>query len=115
MKHAATWRLGIGDRLARHVPIWRRHVSGRSGVLTRSGARDEEALQRVRDKWWIIRRGVRKHTWRVGGEWGSWSVECCETRPARSRYSAWDAELVVLRPPRVRGRRILVEESDEDG
>ena len=35
--HAATWRLGIGDRLAGHVSVWRRHVSGRSGVLTRSG------------------------------------------------------------------------------
>ena len=74
-----------------------------------------EALHRVRDKWWVIRRGVRKHKWRVGGEWGSWSVECQEERPARSRYSAWDAELVVLRPPRVRGRRVMVEESDEDG
>ena len=97
--------------------MWRRHVSGRLGVLTRSGARDEEALQRVRDKWWVIRRGVRKHVyvWRVGSEWGSWSVECREERPVRSRYSAWDAELVVLRPPRVRGRRILAEESDEGG
>ena len=115
VEHAATWRLGIGDRLARHVPVWRRHVSRRSGVRTRSGAQDDEALQRVRDRWWVARRGVRKHRWRVGGEWGSWSVDCVEARPTRSRHSAWDAELVVLRPPRVRGRRGLAEESDEGG
>ena len=60
-------------------------------------------------------RFIAQHNVVVGGEWGSWSVECLEERPARSRFSAWDAELVVLRPPRVRGRRVTVEESDEDG
>ena len=114
--HAATWRLGLSDRRASLVPAWRRHVSGRAGgVRTRAGKLAEEAQQRVRCRWWLIRRGVRKHRWRMGGEWGSWSVECEEVRPARWRASAWDAELVVLRPPRVRGRRILAEESDEDG
>ena len=113
--HLAAWRLGIGDRLAKHVPAWRRCMSGRVGAMTRARAQDKETQQRVRDKWWLIRRGVRKHNWRVGGEWGSWSVECLEARPARRRASAWDEELVELRPPRVRGRRRLVEESDEEG
>ena len=66
----------------------------------------------ARQKWRALRGGVRSQTWSDGR---SWSIECRKTDLDGAGAPQIDAELVVVRPSKLRRRRTLAEESDEDG
>ena len=95
-------------KTAVHVIGRLRHGPNAAGREMSSGSIDEWW---VRQKWRILRIGVRSQTWAYGG---SWSVECHPTGLNGVSAPRADVELVDVRPPAARRQRILAEESDED-
>ena len=86
----------------------------RQGPRTRggSGAGSGGDEWWARQKWRALRGGTRSQIWTNGL---SWSTECLRTELGRSVAPSADAELVVVRPSKLRRRRALAEESSEDG
>lgn len=92
------------------VPVARRLRNGPRTGRTAGTASDSDEWW-ARRRWRAVRHGVRSQRWLSGL---SWSVECRATELDCEGAGDADAELVEMRPPKVRRRGSLAEESDED-